>query len=472
MRRVVLAGIAVALAAAAVIATTLALAYPPTAPASHAGPPPNYPSEPFPALWQSNFTGTPLTAVFDGGTLLALTYGNSTSSPPPFGPSYPWDLLAINATTGAVVWTHPILVSDEANAIPQLVLDGGGVYFVQAGDNLSVDSTPVATGPGLFAVGFNPDTGAQLSVTQTPASDSSVFELVGDTAYIGWSSDSGATSEVTVESVELLDTPRSLTLWSTSFASGGGDTNLPALSVDGSFLVVPFGELGVLNAQTGAVLFGASFSLLGAGLGFDLVNDALIGGELYFVSEWTQAGGANATVDLDGLNLTSQALELNTTIQSSAPVSAQVPVRNYSDELVVELDGSLTVAPGSSAEFQVYSAQGSLLWSSSGRTVAGGPGAAAVPWGMPVAVLGGNTWLLSSSPAASDANSTATQYFVTAGASDGEMLWAHAFPFSTSPNNSQLYPPNGEGPRAVVILTTRGNEVPYRWGFSIGLTVL
>jgi outer membrane protein assembly factor BamB len=475
MRRAVLAAVAVVVAAAVVLAVSLALAFaPPSLPASSA-PPVTYPSEPFPALWQSNFTGTPMTAVFDNGTLFALTYGNATSSPPPFGPDYPWNLLAINASTGVLVWIHQILVTDEGNAIPLMVLNHGEVYFIQTGDNLSVDSLPVATGPALFAVGFSPSTGARLSVTQSPTSPAfffGAFELAGTTAYLAWPVWNGTASEVTVEAVELLDTPHAVPLWVTSFASGAGNTNVPLFYVDSQFLVLPFGELWVLNAQTGAILYGASFSALGDSQGIDLFNGALQGDVFFFVPDWVQTRGAVVHCYLLGLDLADQGLAVNTTIGTSTQVSFPIPVRSYSGQLVVELEGSVPFGAGSSPSFLVFNAQGGLLWSSPTKTFSGGPGVGPVPVGIPVALLGADTWLLSSLTSSSAADPTATQYFESVEAANGTLLWTHAFTFSSPPDESQLYPPSGGGPPSVVILATNGNELAYRWGPSIGLTVL
>ena len=466
--------IVIAVAITAIVITAVVIAVQLPSPSGSPPPPASYPTEPFPALWQSNFTGTPMTAMFSNGTVFALTYGNTTSSPPPFGPDYPWNVLAINASTGLLSWSHQIFVSNEGNSIPQLVTYHGEVYFIQWGDEIAVDSINISTGPALFAVGFNPVTGAQLSVPSIPTSAAfffGSFELSGDVAYLGWPVWNGSESAMTVEAVRLLGAEPATTIWKSSFPDGGQNSNLAEFRVSDQYVVVPFGELWVLDGQTGALLYGTNFTALGEEENVD--NGVLLGSRYYFAYDGKGGSGQTPITDLIGYNLTLRSIDLNETVVTGVPGSIPTPVNTLSGMLTVTIE-TFSASGGGSTFFVVFTPQGGLVWSSAGRGFSDGSGNGPIGLGYPRGVLGGGDWLLTSVSGPSSSNSVATQYFEEVDASNGTLLWTHSFSFYSPSNTSDrmLYPPNAMGSPSVVLLATEGNNVAYRWAGSIGYAIL
>jgi hypothetical protein len=474
MRRAVLVTISVVIVVALVLAAWFAVGLGPLQPGAGPAPPVRYSTEPFPAVWQGNYTGTPASAVLDNGTLFVLTYGSGALGPPPFGPDYPWNLLAVSATNGSLLWSHELLASESGNLAPEIVVLGGVVYFVEAADSLAVDSTPLATGPAIFAVGFNVSSGAEDSFDLTPVPTgfavTGYFAILGTTAYLGWPSGTGGSAAVTVEAVDLLNPTRSALLWSTSVTTAAAESNIPRILVDAQYLVLPFGALWVLDSQTGKILFSTNFSALG-GPG-NAVNGALVGATYYSVAEWTAGRGLAFDYCLTGLDLANQRVAENVTVETGPYISGPEAVNALSGLLVISSPSPLGPGTAPTGAFLVLSPQGTVLWSSALETVPPVAGSNPVPIGSPLAPLSNGTWLLSSLGEPSGSGPAVTQYFEGVESTTGGILWTHAFTFASPSGSSQLYPPNELGPSSVVVLTTAGNELVYRWNLAIGLAIV
>jgi len=475
MDRSTLVAIGALVVVGVVIGGVLVFALQPSSTVATTRPPASFASEPFPAVWQVNVTGTPYGALIENGTIILLTYGNATATPPPFGPNYPWNLLGVRASSGEVEWSHQILVRNQGNSDPQLAMARGTVYFVQAGGSLALDSANVSMVPALYALGFDPLDGKKVSLALAPTPAAffyGTYSLVGSTAYLAWPTWNGAISTVTVESVDLLGVTTAKVLWTQSFPSGGGHTNLDTFLVDSQYVVVPFGGLYVLNAQTGSFLYNSSVP------SSELYNDAngaLVGGVYYFASEWAETVSPETVqLDLLGLGLANQTIAVNVTVATETSFSGPMEVAAVSGSLVVPWSPPVAVVPGASATvpFSVYSENGSLLWSSAGRLFSVGAGGPSIFLGLPCASLGAGVWLLGSLSIPSGGEKVATQYFESVDQFNGSLIWTDAFSFSSTLNTTMLDPPNMEAPPSVVPLSTSGTLLLYRWGGAVGYAEL
>ncbi|MCL5438025.1 MAG: hypothetical protein M1148_02360, partial [Candidatus Thermoplasmatota archaeon] len=150
------------------------------------------PSEPMPALWQSNFSGVPSTIETSAnGTIYFLVDSNTSWS----GEVVNWQLFAVKLSSGMILWKHNISLHGPGNAQPQLYLHGGQIYFIGTGSNISAEGamTSGSNGPyAIYVVQYNQSTGskAEVQAIGLPSlfSVSGIFAVHGSFLYTAWAS--------------------------------------------------------------------------------------------------------------------------------------------------------------------------------------------------------------------------------------------------------------------------------------------
>ena len=151
-----------------------------------------FPSEPMPALWQSNFSGVPSTIQTSAnGTIYFLVDGNTSWS----GEVVNWQLYAVQLSSGMILWKHNISLHGPGNAQPQLYLYGGQIYFIGTGSNISTEGamTNGSNSPyAIYVVQYNQSTGSKAGVhaigLPSIFSVSGIFAVHGSFLYTAWAS--------------------------------------------------------------------------------------------------------------------------------------------------------------------------------------------------------------------------------------------------------------------------------------------
>lgn len=422
-------------------------------------PVPSLPPQPFPALWQKNFSGTPTTVeATANGTLFTAVYGNTSFSLKPV-----WLLYAIQLATGRILWSHNLTFSSQGNLAPELYARNREVYFISGGTSLWIDGNFVPGG-GLFAIPFNETTGingttrAPQELNFFPLGDYAIqgdFLHVVSTVLGGW--------RVNVEAWSMFgsnSTP--LNAWQTFLnAPNGYNSSAGRVFADSSLILIPLWNLIGLKASDGTVLFNSSYRSLHSDP-IDVDNGMLLNSTFYYISE-IQGKGYATSIHLIGLSVPSLSTVVNSTIfnlsYSVSPVSADVLGNN----IVVMIDQE---------NYAVTTLSGQLLRKSADLHYANPSGKGSISPGRPLAVLSNGNWLLSSVVTQTGTGGTAVQYFEGISPSNGSVMWLHQFPFHWSKNTWQFYPPYGWSSVSVLVIVTSGSNLVYRWRSSVGCAIV
>lgn len=420
-----------------------------------------FPSEPMPALWQSNFSGTPSTIETSAnGTVYFLVDSNTSWN----GEAVNWQLYSIQLSTGKILWEHNISIYGAGNAKPQLYLHGGQLYFIGPGGNGSVNSSIAGRSNSpyaIYVVQYNQSTGSTVRVqaidTSVNFSVSGIFAVYGSYLYTAWTS--WDSSEINVAAyTPFSDITSSSPKWNITITQPANESSTPVIFVDSKVLLLPLGELMGLDPINGKQIFSAPYSSLGTDE-YNTENGALLNSTFYFVSE-LGVGGRAVNFHLMGMELPSMKIIANVTVSKSSSGLEPLPVRAYGSELAVATDLS--------GNYVVTSLGGKILWSSQSVLAGGLPGNSNIePWN-PVLVMGNGNWILTSVSWPPGNSGIATQYFSEANPSNGSVLWVHQFSFVVKKGQTEYLPPDLYQQPMVLLLGSSSHYLIYRWGNAVG----
>ncbi len=421
------------------------------------------PSEPFPALWQMNTSGAPyLQSLLSDNTLFTIIYeSNSTQSLSSGADTVHWNVVALSEYGGAARWNRSVVVSEEGNINPQLSWIPGNLVLSGYGSSVTVNGIQEVNGSSIFVIEFNASAGSidGIAVRHMPPEFGITGYLMfaGNAliySFTGYGSDYLAAGSIPFSSGAVAGWYRNLTVTPSSYSDGS------LAFADSKFTVLAAWNVIALNTDTGATVSSVPYSAVGADQ-INIVNGKLIGGTLYFISEFSSSAG-RTDLNLKGLNLATASIDLNVTVGHIAVPSFPVSVRAIGNMLIAPVFPGLT--------YYVLSLTGSLLWSS--MQVSQRFNGVNVNLGIPQLALASGEWLLEQSVRTNSGNRSVTGtmvVFQAVNASDGQLEWSSSFTYYYPVTSLQFYPPDGFGPPEVLPTASDGAYFAYDWGNNIGV---
>ncbi len=419
--------------------------------------------EPFPSIWQKNFTGTPSSIVSsENGIAYFIIDSNSTW----VNGNLTWQVYAVELKSGKMMWSQNLTISDYSNVQPDLYVRNGTLYFIGGGYGLYVNGTQVPV-PGspytVFVASFNGTTGQPENVEPLRVTSSfattGTFAVLGKQIYLAWISYSGENhANVSAYSV-FTKNHSSSPLWETTLSvQAGNNSGIPLIMADSQWLIIPLQTLVGLDPSTGKMLFSSPYGAFNT-VSDNIVNGALVGSTLYYVSEFrVPSGGFN--FNLVGRNLSTLSNNVNITI-SRSPIGL-FPLS------VTELGSELMVFTNLEGGYDVTSLSGKVLWNNSEISYAPSAGSVNVPPGYPAGVLASGNWILSSVSWPSGSSNITTQYFEEVNPSNGALIWIHQFTFRGNSGSLMFVPPALTESAHVLVISAESSFMVYRWGNSVG----
>ena len=428
----------------------------------------SFASEPFPALWQQNFTGTPSSIVTSAdGMTYFLVDSNTTWT----DGNITWMVYAVELGTGKISWDHSLTISSPGVIQPDLYLRNGDLFFIGGGQGLYSNgvASPSRTATySMFVVPFNGTGGQMGKVSSIPLTSdfgsSGTFAVNGGQLYLAWISLNGK-YYANVNAYSAFSGNSSLSqLWNSSVASPTDyNTNIAMMKVDKQVLLLPVWNLIGFNTATGKQLFSSPYNTFGTDSN-NVVNGALVNSTLYFVSELKTSMGI-VDLNLVGIDFTAQILRANTTIGTSSIGVYPLSVAKFGSELVVETTSFYE-------NYVVTTTSGKVLWNNTGISYATASSSSSITPGRPVGVLSNGNWILTSVEKPSGTLGVATQYFEEVDPSNGKLVWIHEFSFVQGAHSSMFVPPSLFQSPQVIVISTESSYLVYRWGSSVGCVAI
>ena len=420
-----------------------------------------FPSEPMPALWQSNFSGVPSTIQTSAnGTIYFLVDGNTSWS----GEVVNWQLYAVQLSSGMILWKHNISLHGPGNAQPQLYLYGGQIYFIGTGSNISTEGamTNGSNSPyAIYVVQYNQSTGskAEVQAIGLPSlfSVSGIFAVHGSFLYTAWASWNNSVANVSAYA-PFSNVADSTPSWNLTINQPANSTGPSGIFVNSKVLLLPMGHLMGIDPSNGKEIFSVTYSSLGTSE-YNAINGALLNSTFYYVAE-SGGGGNTVNFNLMGVNLPTMKIIADSTVSKFSSGMEPLQVRAYGSQLVVATDLS--------GDYAVTNLNGKVLWRSQNLSASGLPGTSNLVSWNPVSVMGNGNWILTYVSQPAENSGIATQYFGEVHPSNGSLVWVHQFSFFVNKGQTEFLPPALYEPPMVFLLGTTSHYLVYRWGNSVG----
>jgi len=379
-----------------------------------------YLSTPFPPLWT---TSLPKNSAF-GGVFSDVAYYTVVPLSTGSGINYfQCEIVAFDLQSGSVLWkSEPISVWGAGNVDPELTLGPRAVYLVGYAANLTSAGAPWNGTNGVFAIGFNPNSGAQgpyatllasptFGVNEVAISNGSVY-----TEYI-------ASGAAVLQAFSLPGDPQGVPHpWVYNLTVPAGGSSNVAISVEGGYELVTLpSAIAVLNAASGAFL-----ENIPASDPLDLFDGAVMNGTAFGIS-WI-----GADLYLQGFHLATGAPVLNESIGPGMGSCGPYSVKLLGTVLFASTDCG--------AVWSAYDVAGSLLWTSTTF----GP---SEPFGYPPVPIAPDEVLIYSYPFGSSppstGNATFQEWFTLYNRTTGAVVWQEAPWFEVAANATLLLNPSG-----------------------------
>ena len=450
-----------AVAVAAIVISSIAV-YDMLHPGSATQPIGTFASEPFPALWQSNFSGTPSAIETSANGVMYFLVDNSLN----WADNTTWQVYAVQLSNGGIAWHHNLTFANPGNAQPQLYIHNGSLYVIGAGSTLYVNGSiapDMNASFSIYAIPINASNG-HMGIVQSISSSSNfstsgAIAVHGSLLYAAWVEQGGTHVKVSAYSVFTNSSSPTLA-WNKSLTPPGNyNTNVPYIKVNGKMLLIPLWNLVGLDPATGSQLFTIQYSALNTDE-YNVMDGALVNSTLYYVAEFNGAPG-HIKFNLMGTNLFSMSTTVNATVSGSTEFLDPLPVKLFGSELVVSTD--LT------GNYVATTLGGSILWGSQSISYTSPTGYSAISPGNPVAILSNGNWILSSVISPTSTSTLTTQYFEEIYPSNGSLVWIHQFSFLQYKGSSMFVPPGLHEPLHVLILGSTSSYLVYRWGNAVGV---